>query len=247
MKRGKTFLMTTSLIAIFLLISPVTSAIISTSPTKTAKTMETVRITIGRETVEKEVPLETINAIIDLGKTCKEDFLTIYDKTTTAEQVQQAFSNIRPFFQALIDNKFTDKTIEELNDLYYNIREKIQEPMRRPKFSLKPQQGAQPLGIWNGMPTPIWANSICGIFDAGFCAGFAGGTHALIPTIGGDLFITYGFQGESLTVGLTGGTLAVSAFQVIIGFVGILIATPIVMIGPYFMTGLCGFVFGIGA
>jgi hypothetical protein len=246
MKRGRTLLTVTCIIASILILSPLTSALVPPPKKVNSKTTETIRITIGTKTVEKQMPLTTINDIIDLGKTCKEDFLTIYDKTKTIEQVEQAFMNIQPFFQTLIDNALTDKTIGGLNDLYYDIREKIQEPIHKPRSSIKQQGGAQSMGLWNGIPTPVWANAVCGIFDAGLCAGFAGGTHAIIPTIGADLFITYGFQGESITVGLSGGTLAVTAFQVIIGFVGILIALPIVMMGPYFMTGLCGVVFGIG-
>ena len=244
MKRGRTILSVTCVIVLILAITPFSYA---AAPEKTSKTTEKIRITVGTETIEKEVSLDTIYTIIELGKQCKEDFLTIYDKTKTIEDVKQAFQNIQPFFAALVDNSLTDKTVRDLNDLYYSIRDKIRAPMREQRRAIKPQEGLQPLGIWNGIPTPIWANAICGIFDAGICIGFAAGTHALIPTIGTDAFITYGFQGESITVGLAGGTLAVTAFQVIFGFVGILIVLPLIMFGPYFMTGLCGGMVGIGA
>jgi hypothetical protein len=244
MKRGRTILSVTCVIVLILAITPFSYA---AAPEKTSKTTEKIRITVGTETLEKEVSLDTIYTIIELGKQCKEDFLIIYDKTKTIEDVKQAFQNIQPFFAALVDNSLTDKTIGELNNLYYSIRDKIRAPMREQRRAIKPQEGLQPLGIWNGIPTPIWANAICGIFDAGICIGFAAGTHALIPTIGTDAFITYGFQGESITVGLAGGTLAVTAFQVIFGFVGILIVLPLIMFGPYFMTGLCGGMVGIGA
>lgn len=247
MTRGRTILSVTCVIVLILAITPLTCAAASEVPEKTSKTTEKIRITVGTETIEKEVSLDTIYKIIELGKQCKEDFLTIYDKTKTIDDVEQAFQNIQPFFTALVDSSLTDKDVGELNDLYYSIRDKIRAPMREQRRAIKPHEGLQPLGIWNGIPTPIWANAICGIFDAGICIGFAAGTHVLIPTIGTDAFITYGFQGESITVGLAGGTLAVTAFQVIFGFVGILIVLPLIMFGPYFMTGLCGGMVGIGA
>ncbi len=205
----------------------------------------TILCYVDGKRVEKEMSISTIQNLIDMGASCKKDFLTIYDKTSSVEDVTVAFENIKPFFQALKESGLTDKTVEGLNALYYNIREKIKEPKHN--LVWKQQEGSQPAGIWNGLPTPVWANAICGIFDVGICVGFAGGTHTLIPTIGIDAFITYAFQGESLTVGTFGGTLAITAFQVIIGFIGILICLPLIMLGPYFMTGLCGFVFGIGA
>ncbi|HVQ00726.1 MAG TPA: hypothetical protein VMT57_04355 [Candidatus Thermoplasmatota archaeon] len=206
-----------------------------------------IRCIVDGKRVEKVLPISTIQSLVDMGSSHKDDFLTIYDKTKTAQDVEQAFTNIQPFFQALIQSGLTDKTVEDLNNLYHGIREKIREPRRQPAW--KPQDGgdARPLGIWNGIPTPVWGNILCGIFDVGTCAGFAGGTNAAIPTIGIDVFITYAFTGTSATVGLAGGTIATAAFQVIIGFVGVLIATPLVMIGPYFMTGLCILMIGIGA
>ena len=206
-----------------------------------------IRCIVNGERLEKEMSVSTLQAIVDLGASHQEDFLTIYDKTKSDEEVTAAFENIEPFFQTLIDNRLTSKTVDELNTLYYDIREKIREPRGQPVW--KPHYddgGVRPLGIWNGFPTPIWANIVCGIFDAGICAGFAAGTHTLIPTIGADAFITYGFQGTSITVGGFGGTMAFSAFQVIFVFVGILLTLPLIMLGPYFMTGLCGGVIGIG-
>jgi len=210
-----------------------------------SKKTTTILCYVDDTRIEKEMSISTIQNLIDMGTSCKKDFLTIYDKTKSVEDVTVAFENIKPFFQALKESGLTDKTVEELNAVYYSIREKIKEPKH--KLDWNQQQGRQPAGIWNGFPTPVWANAICGIFDVGMCMGFAGGTHALIPTIGIDAFITYAFQGESLTVGIFGGTMAVAAFQVIIGFIGILICLPLIMFGPYFMTGLCGFVFGLGA
>lgn len=247
MKRTKTILTTAILVIAFLTLalSPITMAI---SPAKSITTTDTttVRITIGRQTTEKEISLSVIKSVMDIGASCQEDFLTIYDKQKTSEEVAQAFENVQPFFQALIDNDLTDKTVDELNTMYHNIREKIREPIRQSVWKPQDGDGARPLGWWNGVPTPMWANAACGIFDVGICVGFAAGTHTIIPTIGADAFITYAFQGTSITVGLLGGTLALIAFQVIFGFMGILLATPLIMLGPYFMTGLCGAMFGVG-
>jgi hypothetical protein len=215
-----------------------------TSPSTNETTL--IRCIVDGKRVEKVLPISTMLSLIDMGTSHREDFLTIYDKTKTAEEVEHAFTNIQPFFQALIHSGLTDKTVDDLNTLYHGIRDKILEQRHQPTW--KPQDGgdARPLGIWNGVPTPVWANAICGIFDVGTCSGFACGTHTLIPTIGVDLFITYAFEGESLTVGGLGFTSANAAFQAIIGFIGVLICTPLIMFGPYFMTGLCGFVFGLG-
>jgi len=216
-------------------------------PSPSTNDTTVIRCIVDGKTVKKELPISTIHNLIELGKSHQKDFLTIYDKTKTSEDVEQAFMNIQPFFQALIDNGLTDKSIDDLKSLYYGIRDKIREPRRQSLLEVNEGGNTRPLGIWNGVPTPIWGNVLCGIFDAGSCAGFAGGTNAVLPTIGIDLFITYGFTGTSITVGLTGGTIAAAAFQVIIGFIGILIVTPLVMIGPYFMTGLCILMLGIGA
>jgi len=190
------------------------------------------------------MPVSTIQDLIDMGASHKEDFITIYDKTKSDEEVATAFENITPFFQALIDNGLTDKTVDELNMLFSSIREKIREPKYKPAW--KPQEGSLPMGIWNGVPTPVWANVICGQFDAGFCAGFAGGTHLIIPTVGADVFLTYGFQGTSVSVGGFGYTIATIGFNFILGFVGILLAIPLVMFGPYFLAGMSGMLVGIG-
>jgi hypothetical protein len=225
---------------------PIASAVNQPKLTSPSTNETTVRCVVDGKRVEKVLPISTIRSLIDMGASHKQDFLTIYDKTKTAEEVEQAFTNIQPFFQALIYSGLTDKTVDDLNTLYHGIRDKIREPRRQPTRLPQDGEDAGPLGIWNGMPTPVWGNAICGIFDAGMCAGFAGGTNAVIPTIGADAFITYAFSGTSVTVGLAGGTAAFTAFQVIIGFVGVLIVTPIIMLGPYFMTGLCLFMLGIG-
>jgi hypothetical protein len=203
-----------------------------------------IRCIVNGESLEKEMPVSTIQDLVDLGASYQEDFLTIYDKTKSDEEVTVAFENIEPFFQALIDNGLTDETVDELNTLFTSIREKIRQPKYKPTW--EPQDGPRPMGIWNGIPTPIWANIICGQFDAGFCVGFAGGTHLLIPTVGADVFLTYGFQGTSVSVGGFGYTIATMGFNFILGFIGILLTLPLVMFGPYFLAGMSGMLVGIG-
>ena len=203
-----------------------------------------IRCIVNGESIQKEMSVSTIQYLIDMGASHKEDFITIYDRTKSDEEVTNAFENIKPFFQALIDNGLTDKTVDELNTLFTSIREKIRQPKYKPVW--EPQDGPRPRGIWNGIPTPLWANIICGQFDAGFCVGFAGGTHLLIPTVGADVFLTYGFQGTSVSVGGFGYTIAAMGFNFILGFVGILLTLPLVMFGPYFLAGMSGMLVGIG-
>src|SRR4030043_1594566 len=135
MKRGRTILSVTCVIISILALSPLTCAIAPAVPETTSKTTEKIRITIGTETIEKEVPITTIYEIIEMGKQCKEDFLRIYEKTKTIEDEKKAFQNIQPFFTALVDNSLTDKTVGELNDLYHSIRDKIREPIREQRRS----------------------------------------------------------------------------------------------------------------
>jgi hypothetical protein len=233
------------LVVALILLVPITSAVNQPQTTIVASDEITVILCMVKgKRVEKEMPVSSIQELVDLGASLKEDFLTIYDKTKSDEEVTTAFENIKPFFQALIDNGLTDKTVDDPNSLYLYIREKIQEQRRQP--TIKPQEGPQPMGIWNGLPTPVWANIICGQFDAGMCAGFAGGTHMIFPTVGADVFLTYGFQGTSVTIGGFGYTLAMTGFNFILGFVGILLAVPLIMIGPYFLAGMSGMLVGVG-
>lgn len=233
------------LIIISLMTIPVVSAI--PQPQSIVKDTTIVRCLVDGKRIEKEMSFSAMQDLIDMGALLKEDFLTIYDKTKSTEEVTAAFENIKPFFQALIDNGLTDKTVDELNTLYNSIRERIREPRHTPIW--KPQDNPsdpRPLGIWNGVPTPVWGNVLCGMFDVGLCAGFVFGTHTLIPTVGADAFLTYTFQGTSLSLGLSGGSMAALAFNVIFGFVGILLAIPLIMFGPYFLTGLAGAYLGVG-
>ena len=240
MKKGIILLLVALLLSV-----PIAGAIHQPqSKSTTVPETTTILCVVDGKHLEKEMSVSSIQDLVDMGGSHKEDFLTIYDKTKSDDDVAVAFENLKPFFQALIDNELTEKTVEELNALYYTIREKIREPRRQP--IRRPQDGPRPLGIWNGIPTPVWANIICGQFDVGICAGFAGGTHMLIPTVGIDLFLTYAFQGTSLTVGGFGYTIAITGFNFILGFVGILITTPLIMVGPYFLAGMSGLLFGVG-
>ncbi|MBE3139733.1 MAG: hypothetical protein IMZ53_04015, partial [Thermoplasmata archaeon] len=105
MKRIKTILTTAIVVIAFLTLalSPLTIAV---SPAKAITTTDTITIciTIGRQTTEKEMSLSVIKSVMDIGASCKKDFLTIYDKQKTSEEVAQAFENVQPFFQAMIDN-----------------------------------------------------------------------------------------------------------------------------------------------
>ena len=238
MKKGLVLVITLLLCSI-----PVIS-VASQPELKTVEETTLIQCVIGKNLVEKELPLSTVQELIDMGASHRDDFMTIYDKRKPDEEVALAFENVQPFFEELVNSGLTDKTVEDLNNLFHHIRSKVRAP-RRADVTI-PDDGPQTKGLWNGVPTPMWANVMCGIFDAGFVVGFTLGTHTLIPTIGADLFTTYVFQGSSLSLGLAGFTVAVAAFQVILGFLGVLIATPGIMLGPYFMTGVCGMMFGLG-
>jgi hypothetical protein len=234
------------ILCIILLLSvPLVSATHKPQPAsvKTNDTTILLCIVDGNQ-IKKEMPLSTIQTLIDMGKSCKEDFLTIYDTTKSDEDVTLALESIKPFFQALKEYGLTEKTVDEFNMLYYRIREKIRQ--RPQQSSKKPHDGPQPLAIWNGLPTPIWANMVCGQFDVGICSGFAGGTHLIIPTIGADVFLTYAFEGTSITVGAFGYTIATAGFNFVLGFIGIILVLPIIMLGPYFLAGMSGLLFGVG-
>ncbi len=235
MKRGRRLLTIACLIISILAVTPLTSAVASEIPKVTPKATEKIRITIGTETVEKEVPLDTIKDIIDLGKTCKEDFLTIFNKQLSEDEVAQAFENIKPFFQALADNDLTEKSVDELSEMFHQIRNKIRQP--RPRT----------VGLWNGIPTPIFGNAGAGLFNVGESAlGFTLGTHTLFPTIGADILTTWTDIGETATIGGFGFTTATGPeFGLILGFIGIMICLPIMIIGFIFQVGFVGAYFGL--
>jgi hypothetical protein len=174
-----------------------------------------------------------------LGESKKDDFLTIYNRYATQEEVDAAFADVQPFFTALVEHGLTDKSVDDLNSLFHSIREMIQKP-KRDSF------GPQPCGNWNGLPTPLFGNAACGIFTGGTAVGFVLGTHTFIPTIGADALITWGGNGETVSIGGLGFTTSTGpGFGVILGFVGILIATPIMIVGVLYITGFAGVYIGV--
>lgn len=252
MKRAKIISIVCIITALFFL-SPLATAVIT--PQATIRTMkedvfasEPVRAYIGGVYVERYMSQEDMQGLINMGEAGKQDFLTIYDKTKSAEEVAQAFENIQPFFQALIEYKLTGKTIDELNDMFHDIRDKIRLP-RNPKWYYHGGDGgAQPAGMWNGVPTPIFGNMGAGLFNVGASAlGFTLGTHTVLPTIGADLLTTWADTGETISIGGAGFTTSTGPeFGLIIGFVGIMLALPIMIVGFIFQVGFVGGYLGIG-
>ena len=228
------------------------SAMIAYDDTVAVNTLDDTKIkvtcTIGGEKATRWIPTETLKSVVEIGKSCKEGFLTIFNKWAPEDEVEGAFDEVSIFFDALINNSLTDKTSEELEDLFWNIRGRIRKPRRDPSdlIHVNPDD-PQPLGNWNGIPTPIFGNIACGLFNAGFGLGFTLGTHTLIPTIGADLFTTWADTGETITLGTLGFTTSTGPeFGIIAGFIGVMIATPIMMLGPFFQVGFAGIYLGVG-
>lgn len=235
------------LLAVFsvllIILVPVSSASLTAIPHKKGTQQETTKLLclVGKQKIIKDLPGDLIDSIISLAESKKDAFLTIYNKYATDEAVDKAFEEVQPFFVALVENGLTDKSIDDLNILYRNIREMIKKPPYDPF-------GPKPCGGWNGLPTFFVANAICGVFCADAPAvGFALGTHTILPTIGADGFITWGGNGETITVGALGFTTSTGPeFGVIFGFMGVLLATPIMILIGMFMTGFAAFYFGVG-
>jgi hypothetical protein len=196
---------------------------------------------IGDQRVVTRMPVETIRSIIALGESEKDAFLTIYNKYATPEEVDAAFEEIQPFFDALVTSGLTDRSVDDLNAMFRNIREIIKKPKNDPF-------GPQTLGGWNGFPTFGVVNAVCGIFCMDVPAvGFALGTHTILPTIGLDAFVTWAGDGETISIGGLGYTTSTGPeFGLIFGFIGVMIATPIMILGGLFMTGFGGFYLGVG-
>lgn len=241
-KRIRKGLVITGIVALLLTIPLAGAAIptIKTIPTSN-ENLTTCMIIVGREKVKTQLPLSEVKDFVNYAATFEDDFMTIYNKRASNEEVAVAFDNLQPFFQRLGDEKFTSKNVSELTAFFNSIRERVREPR---KDNRAPP--ANSLGFWNGVPTPIWGNTMCGLFEVGECIGFIAGTHTLIPTIGADLFATYCYSGIAKSVGLGGGTTSALGFEVWVGFVGVILCTPGIMIGPYFLTGLCGGFVAIG-
>ena len=207
---------------IFLLTTPLN--VVATSPTE--KTTEHVSVNVFGRTVVKEIESASLKGIVEHGLSCKEDFMIIFNKQAPQEEVETAFTNVSSFFQSLVDEGFA-QSVEELKTLFHQIRNRIREP--------RPQQ----LGMWNGLPTPLFGNVMCGIFSGGYGAiGFCLGTHMIFPTIGIDLANMWMGVGETVSIGLAGFTTSTGLeLGITVGFVGIIIATPILILGPYLQVG----------
>jgi hypothetical protein len=182
----------------------------------------------NRERIIKEIPQENYNKIVEMGRSLFEDFMIIYNPDSTEDEVNVAFNNVRPFFTAIVNNQLTDKSVEELEFLYREIRNKIAERWQsnRDKIISK--------GWWNGIWTPMFVNGGCGIMaEAKRCQGFVIGTHSIIPTIGADILLTYftsDLTAVTETIGVTGWTGAHGPqMAFIINYIGILLGEiPIV-------------------
>jgi hypothetical protein len=203
-----------------------------------------VTCSVGDETTTTYLSVDTIKSVVTLGESHKDDFMTIYNKYSTVQQVEEAFGNLQPFFETLVSTKLTTHSVDELNDLFHMIRSKIRKPKVNP---FAEGNGPRPLGNWNGIPTPIFGNAGCGLFNVGIMAiGFTLGTHTILPTIGVDLMTTWFDFGSTETLGLLGFTTSQGPhFGFILGFIGIMIATPIMILGIIFQTGFAGTYMGI--
>jgi hypothetical protein len=252
MKRARIIMSIACIVTAIFVLSPLTSAI-TVAPAKTLRAFketqfeisEPVRAIIGGVLVERYMSVDDMQKVIDIGMACKEDFLTIYNKQSNPEEVTQAFENVQPFFNALIQYRLTDKSVDDLNDLFHQIRDKIRTPGNQ-KWNYNPGD-PQPAGLWNGVPTPIFANAGAGLFNVGeAAAGFVLGTHTILPTIGADILTTWTDTGETVTLGMLGFTTATGPeFGLILGFVGIMLCLPIMIIGFIFQVGFVGGYLGI--
>lgn len=212
------------LVAIFLIASiallPVASSIQTTKDRRPDNiTTANMYCAIQGKKIIKELSIETTNEIYELAKSCDNAFYTIFNKKSTQNEVDDALTEVQPFFQALINAELTDKTTTELTDLYKNLRERVRAPLR--KTSSNPRLTGQ----FNGVPSPVVGNFGCGMFAAGTEAvGWALGSNTVIPTIGVDLLVTGMFTGTSWTLGLIGyATQTLAQVMLAIGFAGILL------------------------
>ena len=206
---------------------------------------------IGGMEIVKELPVEIIDEILELAKSYEKDFYTIYNKWEKDEQVEVAFDNIQPFFQAVVSSGLTDKSVEELNELFRDIRSWIRKPPRDPSpiYENKGEDIQPNLYIWNGLPSPFAANAVCGIYTLGAQAlGFALGTHTLLPTLGIDAFNTWVMAGNGGTVGMLGFTeVALTEFACEFGFIGMMLGVfPTGVIIPFLLQiGFATLFFGV--
>lgn len=227
----------------FVSLVPLSSAALPSLPQRRIEQPEMTQLIcmVGTQKVVRELPVSVVDSIVLLGTSKKDAFLTIYNKYATQEEVAKAFEDVQPFFSALVANGLTDKSVDDLNELFHTIREMIKKPKHDPF-------GPSPCGSWNGLPTFLVANAISGIFCADAPAiGFVLGTHTIFPTIGADIFITWNGFGETVSIGGLGFTTSTGPeFGLIFGFIGVLLATPIMITGVLFMTGFAAFYLGLG-
>lgn len=198
--------------------------------------------------VIKELPIQDARYLTTLFNECRPDFLVILDTTKSSTEVDHAFTHARILFQTLHDTGLTTRTPDDLERLYRDLRAKISSPPQG--LGDASHRKIQTLGLWNGAPVPVQLNLACGIFSyGGAAAGWVAGTHTLIPTLGADVFLVAGFDGSTITLGLTGGTLQdLAQFIVIFGFAGILLGclpTGIIA-GIIFLVGFAALYLGIG-
>lgn len=188
----------------------------------------TMLIKLGNEKFKKELPVDVVEMLIEMGGQHKEDFQTIYNKYKTKEEVLQAFENLQPYFTALVEHGIA-KSVEYLNTFFNNLRDRVKRPIR-PRTA----------GNWNGVPTPVYGNVFCGVTSFGFATGgIALGTHMILPSIGIDILITWSASvAETGSIGFTGWTNALGPqWNIIFGFVGMYLGIPMMIAGPYFITG----------
>jgi len=243
MRKGLIFISACTIVLLLAMV-PLTNA---STISKESDVIEVTCYVEGKKTTTN-LPVETIESVIELGKSHKDDFLTIYNKYSTKEEVDLAFENLQPFFEALVSNQLTTKTVNELNDLFHKIRNKIRKPRVNPSKYLNGGEGdPQPGGNQNGVPTPLFGNACCGIFNVGVGSiGFTLGTNTILPTIGLDLFTTWFDHGSTVSIGLAGFSTSLfqPEFGYILGFCGVMIVTPIMILGLTFQTGFSALYLG---
>lgn len=228
------------------------SAMVAYNDKVAVNTLDTeieVTCTVNGEKATRWIPTETLKSVIDLGKDCKVSFLTIFNKWAPEDEVEVAFDEVSVFFDALIANDLTDKTSDELEDLFWNIRNRIRKPRKDPSSLIISYVNDDPqtCGNQNGQPTPVFGNIGCGLFNFGLGLGFAFGTHTILPTIGVDFAVTWADAGETISIGSLGFTTSTGPeFGITMGFAGVIIATPIMMVGPFFQVGFASVYIGAG-
>ena len=233
-KGGKILIM---LAVVLFAIQPIAQSLIPSvnSPREKPADIQTSKIVCyvispdrNREQIVKEIPIEEYNKIVEMGRSLFEDFRIIYDPDSTEDDVNIAFANVRPFFTAIVNNELTDKSVDELEILYREIRNKITERWQNKEDKIISK------GWWNGIWVPAFINGGCGIFaEAKRCQGFVIGTHSILPTLGADILLTYfttDLTAVTGSIGVTGATDANGPqMAFIINYIGILIGEiPIV-------------------